>query len=55
MTLVLLLLLVAMVLGLIGAVVDGLLYLLVIGVCVFVVAMALLGARVRRGGRRPLR
>ncbi|MEU8925274.1 hypothetical protein AB0D10_30790 [Kitasatospora sp. NPDC048545] len=55
MTWVLLLVLAAIVLGLIGAVVHGLLYLLVIGVAVFVVALILGAARVRRTGHRPVR
>lgn len=45
------LVLVAVALGIVGAVVKGLLYLLVIGVVVFLCAFILLGARVRR--RRP--
>ncbi|GAA4876888.1 hypothetical protein [Kitasatospora terrestris] len=52
---ILLLVLVAVVLGIVGAVADGLLYLLVIGVLVFVAAIALGAARFRRGGRRPVR
>ncbi|HEX9043228.1 MAG TPA: hypothetical protein VF838_19795 [Trebonia sp.] len=49
----LLLILVAVALGIIGAVVKGLLYLLIIGVVVFLSAFVLLGARGRR--RRPAR
>ncbi|MFG3497624.1 hypothetical protein [Streptomyces sp. NPDC047928] len=52
MALFLFLLLVAVALGIIGAVVEGLLYLLVIGVVVFVVAFAYVAVRFRRGGRR---
>ncbi|MFJ1706332.1 hypothetical protein [Kitasatospora sp. NPDC088346] len=52
---VLFLILVAVVLGIIGAVADGLLYLLVVGILVFVGALALAGARLRRTGRRPTR
>ncbi len=49
----LLLILVAVALGIIGAVVKGLLYLLIIGVVVFLCAFVLLGVRGRR--RRPAR
>jgi hypothetical protein len=49
----LLLILVAVALGIVGAVVKGLLYLLVIGVVVFLCAFVLLGLRARR--RRPAR
>lgn len=53
---VLALILVAIILGLIGAVAKGLLYLLVIGVLVFVAALALAALRIRRGTRRrPVR
>ena len=45
----------AIVLGIIGAVAKGLLYLLVIGVVVFVGALLLSAVRFRRGGRRPVR
>lgn len=48
MTLFLLLLLAAVALGIIGVVVKGLLYLLVIGVLVFLGAFILLGIRMRR-------
>ncbi|ELS58406.1 hypothetical protein STVIR_0648 [Streptomyces viridochromogenes Tue57] len=41
-----------MVLGLIGAVVEGLLYLLAIGAVVFICALAHAALRFRRGGRR---
>ncbi|MFF1903074.1 hypothetical protein [Kitasatospora sp. NPDC058218] len=52
---VLLLVIAAIVLGLIGAVVKGLAYLLVIGVVVFLVALALAAVRARRAGRPPTR
>ncbi|MFG3042504.1 hypothetical protein ACGFYZ_36960 [Streptomyces sp. NPDC048330] len=55
MVFVLLLVIAAIVLGIVGAVADGLFYLLVIGVVVFVVALALATARLRRAGRRPVR
>ncbi|SHM58680.1 hypothetical protein [Actinacidiphila paucisporea] len=55
MVLFLLLIIVAMVLGLIGAVVNGLLYLLVIGILVFVADLAYLARLVRGPGRRPVR
>jgi hypothetical protein len=49
----LLLILVAVALGIVGAVVKGLFYLLIIGVVVFLCAFILLGVRGRR--RRPAR
>ncbi|MGW7306863.1 hypothetical protein ACWGI1_14945 [Streptomyces sp. NPDC054835] len=52
---VLLLVIVAIVLGIVGAVVDGLLSLLVIGVLVFATALTLGALRFRRTGRRPVR
>ena len=55
MTLFLLLILVAVALGIIGAVVKGLLYLLIIGVVVFLIAFILLGARMRGRRSRPRR
>ncbi|MFE0632165.1 hypothetical protein ACFW3D_35100 [Streptomyces sp. NPDC058864] len=55
MALFLLLLLVAVVLGLIGAVADGLFYLLVIGIVVLVLDLVYVGARWRRSRRGPLR
>lgn len=56
MALVLLLVLVALVLGIIGMVVEGLFYLLVISVVVFAGALAVLALHVRRSGRRrPVR
>ena len=48
------LVLVAVALGIVGTAVKGLLYLLVIGVAVFLVAFIVLGLRLRRG-RRPVR
>lgn len=51
MALFLLIVLIAVVLGIIGAAVKGLLYLLVIGVVVFLVGMLFGGWRLR-GGRR---
>lgn len=47
----LLLILVAVALGIVGAVVNGLLYLLVIGVIVFLCAFIVLGIRMRRRPR----
>jgi hypothetical protein len=44
----LLLVLVAVALGIVGAVINGLLYLLFIGVAVFLCAFIVLGARMRR-------
>lgn len=54
MVLFLLLIIAAIALGIIGAVIKGLLYLLIIGIAVFLVAFILLGMRLRRP-RRPLR
>ena len=52
----LLLVLVAMVLGIVGVVVHGLLYLLIIGIVVFLGALVLGGLRMRRRpSRRPAR
>ncbi|MFJ1706688.1 hypothetical protein [Kitasatospora sp. NPDC088346] len=53
MVLVLFLIIVAIVLGLIGVVADGLLYLLFIGIGVLVIALVLAGGRFRSGGRSP--
>lgn len=53
MVLVLLLLIAAIALGIVGVVVKGLLYLLIIGVVVFVGAVVFMGVRLRRSGRRP--
>ncbi|GAA2786685.1 hypothetical protein ACFQ0M_46740 [Kitasatospora aburaviensis] len=46
---ILFLILVAIVLGIIGVAADGLLYLLVIGIAVFLVALVLGGTRLRNG------
>jgi hypothetical protein len=52
----LLLLIVAIILGLVGVVAKGLLYLLFIGIAVFLGALLLAGLRMRRRpGRRPAR
>ena len=52
----LLLLIVAIILGLVGVVAKGLLYLLFIGIAVFLAALLLAGLRMRRRpGRRPAR
>jgi hypothetical protein len=53
MVLVLLLLIAAIALGIVGVVVKGLVYLLIIGVVVFVGAVVFMGVRFRRSGRRP--
>ncbi|MET7735870.1 hypothetical protein ABZT02_31575 [Streptomyces sp. NPDC005402] len=57
MTLFLLLVLAAIVLGIVGVAVKGLFYLLVIGIAVFLVALVYLGMRLGRSGRhrRPVR
>ncbi|WP_328878355.1 hypothetical protein [Streptomyces sp. NBC_00299] len=55
MALFLFLLLVAVVLGFIGVLAEGLLYLLIIGVLVAVVAILYLGMKIRRSGRRQVR
>ncbi|MEY9874628.1 TM2 domain-containing membrane protein YozV [Streptacidiphilus sp. MAP12-33] len=55
MVIVLLLILAAVALGIIGAVVKGLFYLLIIGVAVFLAALLLGALKVRRGARRPSR
>ena len=44
-----------MVLGIVGVVVKGLLYLLIIGIVVFLGAFLLGALRMRRAGRRPAR
>ena len=51
----LLLVIVAIALGILGVVVKGLLYLLIIGIVVFLVALLLGALRMRRAGRRPVR
>ncbi len=55
MTLFLLLVIVAVALGIIGAVVKGLLFLLIIGIVLFLADFIFLGARLRGRGRRPAR
>ena len=55
MTLFLTLVIVAIVLGIVGAVAEGVLYLLIIGIVVFIAALIYLGVHWRRSGRRPLR
>jgi hypothetical protein len=51
----LLLIIVAIALGIIGAVIKGLLYLLIIGVLVVIADLIFLGARARLRHRRPAR
>ena len=52
----LLLVIAAIVLGIVGVVAKGLLYLLIIGIVVFVAALILAALRIRRRpGRRPAR
>jgi hypothetical protein len=52
----LLLVIVAIVLGIVGAVAKGLLYLLIIGIAVFLAALTLAALRMRRRpGRHPAR
>ena len=52
----LLLVIVAIVLGIVGVVAKGLLYLLIIGISVFLAALILAALRIRRRpGRRPAR
>jgi hypothetical protein len=53
MALFLLLIIVAIALGIVGAVVKGLFYVLLIGVVVLLADLILLGARLGRRGRRP--
>lgn len=55
MVLILLLILIAVALGIVGAVVKGLLYLLAIGIVIFICALIYGAVRFRRGGRRPTR
>ncbi|GGX48021.1 hypothetical protein [Streptomyces chryseus] len=56
MTFFLILVIAAIVLGFIGVLAEGLFYLLIIGVAVFVVALVYFGLHLRRSGRRrPLR
>lgn len=49
------LVIVAIALGIVGVVVKGLLYLLIIGIVVFLVALLFGALRLRRAGRRPAR
>jgi hypothetical protein len=51
----LLLVILAIALGIVGVVVKGLFYLLIIGIVVFLVALLLGTLRMRRAGRRPTR
>ena len=51
----LLLIIVAIILGIIGAVAKGLFYLLIIGVVVLVADLVYGAVRIRRGGRRAAR
>jgi hypothetical protein len=51
----LILLLIAIVLGIIGVVADGMFFLLIIGIAVFVAALVYLAMRWRRSGRRAMR
>ncbi|MGD0377158.1 MAG: hypothetical protein ABSB01_21555 [Streptosporangiaceae bacterium] len=53
MALFLLLIIVAIALGIVGAVAKGLFYLLIIGVVVLLADLVLLGVRLSRRGRRP--
>ncbi len=53
MALFLLLIIVVIALGIFGAVVKGLFYLLIIGVVVLIADIVLAGVRLRRSGRRP--
>ena len=53
MALFLLLIIVAIALGIVGTVVKGLIWLLIIGVVVLLADLVLLGVRLRRSGRRP--
>ncbi|MER5312265.1 hypothetical protein ABT034_31310 [Streptomyces sp. NPDC002773] len=52
MILFLILVIAAIILGIIGAVAEGLFYLLVIGIVVFAAALVYLGMHLRRSGRR---
>jgi hypothetical protein len=55
MALFLLFVIVAIALGIAGAVVKGLFWLLIIGVIVIIVDLVVLGTRLGRRGRRPVR
>jgi hypothetical protein len=49
------LVIVAIVLGIIGVIAHGLIFLLVIGIVLFIADLAYLALRWRRSGRRPVR
>jgi hypothetical protein len=51
----LLLILIAVALGIVGEVVKGLFYLLIIGIVIFLAAFIVLGLTIRRRHRRPVR
>ena len=51
----LLLVLAAVALGILGAVIKGLLFLLFIGIVVFILSFVVLGASLRRRRRQPIR
>ncbi len=51
----LLLIIAAIVLGIVGVVVHGLFYLLIIGIVVLIIDLAYAAVRFRRAGRRPTR
>lgn len=55
MVLILLLIIAAMVLGILGAVVEGLLYLLVIGIGILVLAAVIAGVKVNHRRHREIR
>ena len=55
MALILLIILIAVALGIVGAVVKGLLYLLVIGIVIFLLALVLCGFRLRGRASRSSR
>ncbi|MFJ2935102.1 hypothetical protein ACIO8G_20320 [Streptomyces sp. NPDC087219] len=55
MTLFLALIIIAIVLGIIGAVADGLLFLLIIGIVLLVADLIYITMRMRRAARRPVR
>lgn len=49
------LVIIAIVLGLIGVLAHGLIFLLIIGIVLFIADLAYLALRWRRSGRRPMR
>ena len=55
MALFLLLIIVAIALGIVGVVVHGVFYLLIIGIVVLIIDLAYVAVRFRQGGRRPTR